>query len=88
MDSSGRKGSRTENDASVVQTTGNAVNSLADSSLGGVSERLKEPVLKTGVRVSRTVGSNPTPTVCFIRAGEESNRNLKSEQFPRNVPYC
>jgi hypothetical protein len=28
---------------------------------GGVSERPKEPVLKTGV-VQATVGSNPTPT--------------------------
>ena len=26
---------------------------------GEVSERLKEPVSKTGVRVSRTMGSNP-----------------------------
>jgi hypothetical protein len=30
--------------------------------LGGVPERLKGPVLKTGVALVVTVGSNPTPT--------------------------
>ena len=30
-----------------------------------MSEWFKVPVLKTGVRLSRTVGSNPTPTAIF-----------------------
>jgi hypothetical protein len=37
---------------------------------GGVSERPKEPVLKTGV-VQATVGSNPTPTALQVSVNYE-----------------
>ena len=30
-----------------------------------MAERLNAPVLKTGVALGVTVGSNPTPTACF-----------------------
>lgn len=39
-----------------------AVNQTPGHTLGGVPERLNGPVLKTGVALVVTVGSNPTPT--------------------------
>ncbi len=41
-----------------------SVGPIHSSPYGVVSERLKEPVSKTGVRFFRTVGSNPTRSAC------------------------
>ena len=62
VDSGGRNTTSAGSSASAVQTGGKTINSGSCKSSGEVFERLKEPVSKTGVRVSRTVGSNPTPT--------------------------
>ncbi len=41
---------------------------------GGVAERTKAPVLKTGVRQTRTAGSNPAPSANPPRFGVTSSR--------------
>ncbi len=43
--------------------------SIAKQIPGGVAERLKAPVLKTGNGVSSFVGSNPTPTASRMFPG-------------------
>ena len=58
----GRYAGSSESIASAVQAARSVVDSDGHAPPGGVSEWFKEPVLKTGVRLSRTVGSNPTPT--------------------------
>tara|TARA_Y100000589_G_scaffold152583_1_gene145378 strand:- start:422 stop:601 length:180 start_codon:yes stop_codon:yes gene_type:complete len=42
---------------------------IAKQTPGGVAERLKAPVLKTGNGVSSFVGSNPTPTASRMFPG-------------------
>ena len=49
-----------------------------NATLGGVPERLKGPVLKTGVALVVTVGSNPTPTV--RRGAKTEERGGKREE--------
>ena len=44
--------------------------SIAKQTSGGVAERLKAPVLKTGNGVSSFVGSNPTPTASRMFPGQ------------------
>ena len=49
--------------------------SIAKQTPGGVAERLKAPVLKTGNGVSSFVGSNPTSTACT--ANQMTIRDIK-----------
>ena len=51
---------------------------------GGVSERLKVPVLKTGVGKT-TVGSNPTPSAILTRARVTSNVHVHEDYFPQEL---
>ena len=62
-DLGGRNTTKPGSSASAVQTGRKTVNSGSCKSSGEVSERLKEPVSKTGVVPSTTVGSNPTLSV-------------------------
>lgn len=50
--------------------------------LGGVAERLKAPVLKTGKGLVPFVGSNPTPTVAALLNRGDTSRG-RTHRYPR-----
>ncbi len=53
-----------------------------------MAERFKAPVLKTGVRLTRTVGSNPTPSANIQKVYTGHIGNTLYRRPPGEIILC